>query len=75
MNPSKKEINTFILSTGRAGTTLLSRNIETMDVNVSNLHQDENSRYINALSNALLKLKFFKNIYLNLKILQQDRNL
>ena len=40
MNPSKKDINTFILSTGRAGTTLLSRNIETMDVNVSNLHQD-----------------------------------
>jgi hypothetical protein len=46
-----------------------------MDVNVSNLHQDENSRYINVLSNALLKHKFFKNIYLNLEILQQNSNL
>jgi hypothetical protein len=66
MNHSKKDINTFILSTGRAGTTFLSRNIETMDVNVSNLHQDENSRYINVLSNASLKHKFFQTYLLKM---------
>lgn len=70
MAPSKININTFILSTGRAGTTFLARNIENIDANVSNLHQDKDSRYINVLSNASLRYESLQNYLLKLL----DRN-
>jgi hypothetical protein len=53
-------MNTYILSTGLTGTTFLTSNFETMDVNVQNYTNIKNSRYINVLSNALLKYKYFQ---------------